>query len=75
MTIRKCSLALLFIMAFPMLSQAAPVLWEYKMKTIDLLGDEGTTKQLNYVAKNGWELVSCTESSGSLSCIFKRPKS
>lgn len=74
MTIRKLSLVLLLTLAPPAFSQSAPTLWEYKMKTINLLGDEGTTKQLNYAAKDGWELVSCTESDGSLSCIFKRPE-
>lgn len=46
--------------------------WEYLSKTIILQSDDFTTKQLNKLGAQNWELISCAEASAKLVCIFKR---
>lgn len=66
--------ALLLTLSLPALSDNSARVWEYKAKTLDLLGDKVVTNALNALGNEKWELVNCTGDGGSMICIFKRPK-
>ena len=67
------TLSLVFVLALSVAVHAAQG-WEYLYKKYPIVGDhKAITRMLNKLGKDAWELVSCVESSGYMSCIFKRP--